>query len=112
MERFEEQIAKAGVTRQIIVRPEAEGEVQQAFLWYEERSEGLGLEFLRAIEACLSGIARNPFSHTVVKAPNVRRAIVRRFPYALFYLIDDDDAIIVIAVFNIKRRPIDWLRRV
>ncbi len=111
MERPERKIATAGVTRQIIVRPEAEAEVQQAFDWYEEQSKGLGLEFLRAIEACLSGVTRNPFAYAVVKVPNVRRAVVRRFPYALFYLVDDD-AIVVIAVFNVKRRPIDWLRRV
>ena len=111
MERPEDKIAKTGVTRQIIVRPEAEAEVQQAFDWYEEQSKGLGLEFLRAIEACLAGVTRNPFAYTVVKVPNVRRAVVRRFPYALFYLVDDD-AIVVIAVFNVKRRPIDWLRRI
>ncbi len=111
MERPENKIARTGVTRQIIVRPEAEQEVQQAFHWYQEQSEGLGFEFLRAIEACLSGVTRNPFAYAVVKVPNVRRAIVRRFPYALFYLVDDD-AIVVIAAFNVKRRPIDWLRRI
>lgn len=71
MERPERKIAKAGVTREILVRPEAEAEVQQAFNWYEDQSEGLGFEFLRAIEACLSGVKRNPFAHTVVKVPNV-----------------------------------------
>lgn len=111
MERPERKIAATGVTRQILVRPEAEAEVQEAFDWYEEQSEGLGLEFLRAIEACLSGVSRNPFAYTVVKVPNVRRAVVRRFPYALFYLVDDE-AIVIIAVFNVKRRPIDWLRRI
>ena len=111
MERPEDKIAKAGVRRQIIVRPEAEAEVQQAFDWYEEQSEGLGLEFLRALEACLSGLTRNPFAYIVVKVPNVRRALVRRFPYALFYLVDDE-AIVVIAVFNVKREPIDWSKRV
>lgn len=111
MERPEDKIAKANVARQIIVRPEAEAEIQQAFDWYQEQSEGLGLEFLRAIEACLFGIMRNPFAYTIVKVPNVRRALVRRFPYALFYLVDDD-AIVVIAVFNVKRQPIDWTKRV
>ncbi len=111
MERPERKIAATGVTRQILVRPEAEAEVQQAFDWYEEQSKGLGLEFLRAIEACLSGVTRNSLAYTVVKVPNVRRAVVRRFPYALFYLVDDD-AIVVIAVFNVKRRPIDWRRRI
>ena len=111
MERAENKIAKSGVTRQILVRPEAEAEVQQAFGWYQEQSEGLGLEFLRAIEACLSSVQRNPFAYTIIKVPNVRRVLVRRFPYALFYLVDDE-AIVVIAVFNVKRQPIDWIDRV
>jgi len=37
---------------EIIVRPEAAREVQEAFDWYEEKSEGLGLEFLRAADEC------------------------------------------------------------
>ena len=110
MEGPERKITETSVTRQILVRPEAEAEVQQAFDWYEEQSKGLGLEFLRSIEACLSGITRNPFAYKVVKIPSVRRAVVRRFPYSLFYLVDDD-VIVVIAVFNVKRRPKDWLRR-
>jgi plasmid stabilization system protein ParE len=110
VERPEKQIAKTGIERQIIVRPEAEAEVQQAFDWYEAQSEGLGFEFLRAADVCLSGIARNPFAYTVIKVPNVRRALIRRFPYALFYLIDDEK-IVVIAVFHVKRQPIDWTKR-
>lgn len=54
------------MTRKIIVRPEAEAEVQAAFDWYEEQSDGLGFEFLRAIDACLSGITRNPLAYAVV----------------------------------------------
>ena len=99
------------MTREIIIRPEAEAEVQSAFDWYEEQSDGLGFEFLRAIDACLSGVERNPLAFTIMHEPNVRRALVRRFPYALFYLVENE-AIVVIAVFNVKRHPIDWLRRV
>jgi hypothetical protein len=50
------------MTNKIIIRPEAEREVQEAFDWYEELSEGLGFEFLRAADACLSGIQRNPLA--------------------------------------------------
>ena len=111
MERPKEKLTRSGVARHIIVRAEAESEVRQAFDWYEQQSAGLGFGFLRAIDACLSGVTRNPFAYTVVKVPNVRRAVVRRFPYVLFYLVDDD-AIVIVAVFNAKRQPIDWLRRV
>ena len=64
MERTEREITAAGMTRKIIVRPEAEAEVQSAFDWYEEQSDGLGFDFLRAIDDCLSGVQRNPFAYT------------------------------------------------
>ena len=98
------------MTYSVIVRPEAEREIQEAFDWYEERSEGLGTEFLRTADACLSGVQRSPEAYQVVHA-GVRRALLRKFPYALFYLVRDDK-IIVLACFHIKRSPADWQRRV
>ena len=79
MERSERKIAAAALTQQILVRPEAE--VQQSFDWYEEQTKGLGLEFLRTIEARLSDVTRNPSAYPVVKVMNVRRAVFRRFPF-------------------------------
>jgi toxin ParE1/3/4 len=97
------------MTYQVIVRPEAVREVQAAFDWYEERSAGLGLEFLRAADACLAGVQRNPQAFPkVYKA--VHRVLMRKFPYALFYLIEEEK-IVVVACFHAKRDPIDWLRR-
>ena len=98
------------MTYKIIVRPEARREIQEAFDWYEEQSEGLGGEFLRAADACLSGVQRSPDAYQVVHG-EVHRALLRRFPYALFYLIRDD-TIIVLACFHVKRSPADWQRRI
>ena len=98
------------MTYRILVRPEAAREVQAAFDWYEEKSEGLGLEFLRAADACLAGIKRNPLASPEVHQ-QVHRALLRRFPYTLFYIIKEE-SIIVLACFHAKRSPIDWLRRV
>jgi plasmid stabilization system protein ParE len=97
------------MTYQVIVRPEAAREIQEAFDWYEERSEGLGLEFLRAADACLSVVRRNPEAFPVVHE-QVRRALLRRFPYTLFYAVREG-TISVIACFHIKRSPADWQRR-
>lgn len=93
----------------VTVRPEAAREIQEAFDWYEGRGEGLGLEFLRAADACLSSVRRNPSAFQPVHE-HVRRAILRKFPYALFYLIADD-TIVVIACFHVRRSPADWQRR-
>lgn len=98
------------MTRQIIIRPEAAREVQEAFDWYEDRDGGLGAEFLRAADACMQNVQRNPFAYQTVYQ-EVRRVLLRKFPYALFYLVTDE-SIIVLACFHMKRDPIDWLRRV
>ena len=95
---------------EIIVRPEAAREVQEAFDWYEEKSEGLGLEFLRAADACMAGIQRNPLASPIMYQ-EVRRALLRKFPYALFYIVKEE-MIVVLACFHAKRDPIDWIRRV
>src|ERR1700750_2514070 len=97
------------MTRPVIVRPEAAREVQEAFDWYEGRSEGLGLEFLRAADACLAGVQRNPSAFPKVHK-EVRRVLMRKFPYALFYLIEDE-SIVGGSCFYASRDPIDWLRR-
>ena len=97
------------MTYKVVVRPEAAREIQEAFDWYEGRSEGLGLEFLRAADACLSGVQRNPSAFQPLHE-QVRRALLRKFPYALFYLLSDD-TIVVVACFHIRRSPADWQRR-
>ena len=97
------------MTYEVIVRPEAALEVEEAYRWYEERSEGLGLEFLRVADACLSSAQRNPAAYPIVYE-RVRRALLRKFPYALFYLVDES-RIVVIACFHIRRSPADWQRR-
>src|ERR671938_1467293 len=97
------------MTYKVIVRPAAEREIQEAFDWYEEKSEGLGLEFLRAADACLAGIKRNPIASPAMYQ-DIRRALLRKFPYALFYMVKEE-RIIVLACFHAKRDPIDWMRR-
>ena len=44
----------------IIVRPEAENDLREAFFWYEDKRQGLGHDFLLQIDAGLSSIQRNP----------------------------------------------------
>ena len=95
--------------RSFFIHAEAEREVQEAFDWYEAQSLGLGAEFLRAADACVAAIQRNPYIYPAVHG-QTRRAILRKFPYALFYLIEER-RIIVLACFHSRRNPRDWERR-
>ena len=67
----------------LIVAPEAEQDVGEAYAWYESRRSGLGEEFLSCVDACVESIRRTPEMHSVAHK-NDRRALVRRFPYAVF----------------------------
>src|SRR3972149_1530585 len=90
----------------IVFRPEAEAELKEAYQWYENQRKGLGSDFLLCIEAAISSIQRNPEIYPVVYK-NVRRALIRRFPYGIFYLIKPEQ-VVVIAIFHAYRDPKHW----
>jgi plasmid stabilization system protein ParE len=98
------------MTRALIVEPEAEVEIAEAASWYETRSPGLGLEFLRAVELSLGVIQRNPYEHQAVFR-DVRRAAVKRFPYGLMYAATEQE-VIVVACIHGRRNPNRWKGRV
>jgi plasmid stabilization system protein ParE len=50
----------------LIIRPEAELDLEDAFAWYESQDPGLGSEFVRAIDACISTIGRNPLAYQLI----------------------------------------------
>lgn len=93
----------------IIIRSEAELDIQDAFEWYEAQAPGLGSEFIRAIDNCLSGIGRNPLAYPSVHK-QARRALIRRFPYAILYVFEQE-FISVVACFHGKRDPKSWQDR-
>jgi plasmid stabilization system protein ParE len=87
----------------LIVRPEAEADLLQAFSWYEDQQPGLGRAFMDEVSRCLNAIEHRPLSFAVVNAPS-RRAMTRRFPYALFFVVGQE-AISVVAAFHMARNP-------
>lgn len=93
----------------LFLQPEAEGDIQEAYLWYEEQDEGLGEEFLRAVDAGLAAVQRMPNAHAPVYR-NIRRVLLRRFPYSVFYFIEDE-RIIVLGCFHVRRDPKSWQDR-
>ena len=95
--------------RELIIRPEADAELGEAFEWYETRVPGLGSDFILAIDATLAGILRNPRQHPRVHK-TVRRALLRRFPYEIFFALGDHH-IVILAVFHAKRNPKRWTDR-
>lgn len=95
--------------RRLVIRPEAEADVSEAARWYEDRWNGLGTEFVEEVDRALEAIAEEPLRHPRAWAA-VRRALTRRFPYAIFYLFEND-VVTVLAVLHTSRRPGTWGRR-
>ncbi len=94
---------------ELVVAPEAEQDIREAYGWYETRRFGLGEEFLSKVDAGIQSILRNPELHRIVHE-NYRRLLVRRFPYAIFYEYDND-RVTVYCVFHTSRDPEKWRHR-
>jgi len=88
----------------------ARAELIEAQDWYEDEAAGLGRRFREAIDALTERMSTNPLQFPVVYK-NLRRALLRRFPYSLFFVIDDD-TLLVIACFHASRDPSHWQKLV
>ncbi|MFT7721502.1 MAG: type II toxin-antitoxin system RelE/ParE family toxin [Roseateles sp.] len=94
----------------IVFRPQARQEVLDAADWYRQRAPGLDRDFLLAVDAAVQAAASRPLAHPLVE-DNVRRVLVKRFPYTVVFDALPDE-LVVIAVFQHRREPTAWrLRR-
>ena len=89
--------------------PEAEAELIEASLFFESRVDGLGKSFIDAVEFTVSLIRQYPELGTSVGQSH-RRVLVRGFPYAVVYQ-KHPDAVLILAVAHLRRRPGYWRTR-
>lgn len=90
---------------ELILDTQAEDDIADAALWYEEQRTGLGEQFVLRFEEALDLLAENPHIFAQVYS-HFRRALMKQFPYAIFYSIDVSQAIVeVIGVFHGSRNP-------
>jgi len=87
----------------------AEIEMLEAMAYYEIQVENLGENFLDIIEAAVREIAENPKTWPEIEQ-GIRRRLVRRFPYSIFYTIGENE-IIIVAVMHQKQKPSYWIGR-
>ncbi len=93
----------------VVFRPQAQVEVLAARQWYEERRHGLGGEFRAAIDAAVERVGRQPKSFPRVHG-KMRRALVQRFPFGLYFEIIGNQAV-VLGVVHGRRDPKTWKSR-
>ena len=88
---------------------EALAELQSAAEYYESRQVGLGARFLDLVDETLERIARDPLAWSPADE-DVRRCLVRIFPFGIFYTIEPD-FILILAVAHLARAPDYWTSR-
>jgi plasmid stabilization system protein ParE len=94
----------------VIFTLRARAELIDAQDWYENESPGLGRRFCAAVDATVQRISASPRQFPVIYK-NVRRALLRRFPFALMFVIEADESLTVIACFHGSRDPAHWKKR-
>jgi len=95
--------------KNLVILPEAEADIKDAYEWYEAQRKGLGEGFLLCIEEALSRASRNPEIYSVVYK-DVRRLLIHRFPFGVFF-IEGEESISVLAVLHARRNPKKWKGR-
>lgn len=90
----------------VVFRRRVKHDLQAAFDWYEEQRVGLGEDFLTSVKATFSSIELHPELYPTEHG-EVRRAVMSRFPFAVFYLIEPSRSV-VLRVLHTARNPAIW----
>lgn len=96
--------------KQLIIQSQAAQEADEVAKWYEDQFPGLGVEFLLELDVALGRVINNPDIYQPVYE-DARRVLVRRFPYAA-YFISETDTVQIVAILHQSRNPDVWQSRV
>ena len=91
------------------IRAQARAEIAEAFEWYHDRSDVAAADFLAELDVAIHQISEAPEQFPVVHGL-LRRVLVRRFPYAVYYKCYPN-GVSVVGVIHGHRHPATWLRR-
>ena len=90
--------------------PAAESEHLETAAYYESKLAGLGAAYLMEFQAAVNRILQEPSLYQIAKCPNIRKANLRRFPFAIIYR-QKDTAVQLLAISHFRHRPEHWAGR-
>ncbi len=100
--------------RRVRILNEAAQELEEAVAWYEAQRSGLGAELAAAVESALDVLESPtvPLVHVpyAARAREVKRLILKRFPYDIV-VRERQDEVVVVAFAHQSRRPGYWRSR-
>jgi plasmid stabilization system protein ParE len=89
--------------------PEAEAEFVQTIEYYEECEAGLGYDFAVEVYSAIERTMAYPKAWPIIEE-DIRRSLVRRFPYGILYA-EEDEELFIVAVMHLHRDPDYWKHR-
>ncbi len=95
--------------RQFRLHAEAERDLLGGAAYYNAHRPGLGRLFVIEVRNTCETVAQFPESGSQMSS-TIRRRLVRRFPFAVYYSVIDDE-VLVLAVAHQARLPGYWRRR-
>jgi plasmid stabilization system protein ParE len=95
--------------RTLRLRDEAVADLDEAAQWYESQQPGLGGAFLDGVTEAFQRLIDRPLAYPVIYR-KTRRALLRRFPFAIFYSIEGS-TILIVAILHGSRHPRRWRQR-
>jgi len=91
------------LTGRVVLRPQAEAEIQAAYDWYENAVRGLGDRFLQRLDAVFDRVAESP--QQFPEMFGFRRTVVPSFPYCVYFR-ELGEEVVVVAVLHGRRSPV------
>lgn len=98
------------MTLAVHTRPQADADLLEARTWYDAQEAGRGAAFFEAVSATVHRIAEMPLAFPLVDC-QLRRALLRRFPYSVYFQVRAD-YILIVAIMHNSRDPRRWQSRV
>jgi plasmid stabilization system protein ParE len=95
--------------RRVVFRRQAELELAEAVEWYGHHNAEVAIRFAEAADSLLKAIQENPYQYQVVEG-EARRAAMRDFRYAIIYLVNETE-LVVVSWFHTARDPDVWRGR-
>jgi len=93
------------------LHPQAAAEHEDQVAYYETRAEGLGRRYHAALRSALVRVCDGPHRFRLVHAPDVRRAALKGFPFAVFFRAVDG-VVQILAIAPNRKRPNYWKHRI
>ena len=88
----------------VVLSADAVSDIDKAFEYYNSRSYGLGFEFTDTLDTYFKKISNLPTA-SAIRYDNVRVKPIDTFPYTIHFIIEEDNSVIILRVFNTDQKP-------